>query len=234
MRLIGNTVAATALLGTLAMAPAACSVVSSNAEAPFHQTAPAAPMLEIHNTAGSVDVVPWNDPSIRIEAIRRGPSVSDAQAIAIEVRREGSTLVVRADFGESIGNRNVFFTIHAPPKTALNVDETAGTVDVRAWTGSLDVSQTAGNVSVDMARLDAPQHLTIHTVTGNVDLTLPSASNATVDASATVGSVSSGFPLNVQRQNLTGASGDGSIGRGGAPVELRVTTGAISIHRRSR
>ncbi len=234
MRFIGSSVAAIALLGALAMAPAACSVVTSNAEAPFHQTVAAAPTLEIHDTAGSVKLVPWNNPSIRIDAIRRASTIADAQAMAIEVRREGSTLVVRADFGTGVGNRNVYFTIHAPPKTTLSVDETAGNIDVRGWTGSIDVSQTAGNVSVDMARLDVPQHLTVQTITGNVDLTLPGASNATVDASATVGSVSSDFPLNVQRQNLTGASAHGAIGRGDAPVELRVTTGAISIHHSSR
>jgi Putative adhesin len=229
MNILRTSFATTTICGVIAIGSIGCSEALGRVEVSSHQTVPAARALEIHNTAGTIDIVPWTQSTVEIDARRRGPTLADAQAIAINVTRSDSKVVITTNLGDGL-SRNVFFTIHAPAKADLIIDETAGTVNITGWAGSVDATQTAGNLDVAMARLDAPQHMTLHATTGDLVLLMPGSSNATIDAQTRVGSVSADeFGLTTQRENLTGASAHGTIGHGGAHVELRVTTGAISL-----
>ena len=214
------------------MALAGCvEYVATHAEASYHAFAPPAATIEMHNTAGSITVEPWNKPNVEIDAQRRAPTAGDARAIAITVTHSDSRLVITSEFGTNYGGRDVLYTIHAPPTAALDLHQTAGTITVDGWSGSVDIGQTAGNTTVVLARLDEPQHVSVHSTAGNVAITVPASSSAAFDASVFAGKIGGSLGWRTEKK-IPGMKATAIVGKGAAPVEIDATTGDITVDSR--
>jgi hypothetical protein len=223
--------AALAVLMTLPVA--GCSGVFGNDSATedFHAVATHTPKtISVDNEVGSIDVEAWDKPGVQIDARKRGATEDDVHAITITVKPDGDTLDVASDLGSGGNGRKVAFTLHAPARVNLTLKQSVGGIEAKGFTGDLDTDTSTGAASITMGRAAAPQHIHIEVTIGGIRLALPGDTSASVEASATVGGMTSDFPLTIDHGSV-GQRGSGNIGSGGATIELSTTTGGIEIKR---
>jgi hypothetical protein len=223
------------IYGTLAIMAAlplaACAgIFSEQATSSFHTSVPNAPAtLEVHNPAGQIVVQAWDKPSIQVDADIHASS-DDIRSITISVQPQGSTLVVDSKIPSSLSNCKIEYTIHAPASTNLSLHQAAGNLETNGFTRDVDATVSAGREVVAMAALGGSQRVSLHLSVGELILRVPTAADARVDASTSVGGIFTDFPLSVSRE-VVGSSANGSIGKGSATVVLSNSTGAIRITR---
>ena len=206
-------------------------VFGSDVVESFHAVTTHSPAtIAIHNPVGKIEIDGWNKPGVRIDAEKRGPTLDDVHAIKIAVVPNGDTLTITSDLGSQSNGRSVSYVIHAPPRTHLDLDESVGGITLRGFSGDIDATVATGGIKATLATLAAPQHVTLDVSVGGIKVALPSSANASVTATTSVGGVKSDFPLTIDRSTV-GADASGTIGHGGAKLELRASTGGIDITR---
>lgn len=234
MMQIRRFLAAYVVLTALALLPlAGCvgAVFGDEVRANYHTSFAQAPAtIEVHNPVGSITIDAWNKPGVQIDASKRGNTLDDVHAITITATRSGSTLVITSNLGGSSSNRKVYYTIHAPAHTNLNLDQSVGAIKLSGFTANVDAATSTGAMEVSMAIAGPSQHIKLDVSVGAIHLNLPSNTDATVSASTSVGAIKSDFPLSINR-NIVGSSANGTIGKGTAPIDLTIATGAIAIDR---
>lgn len=128
----------------------------------------------------------------------------------------------------------------------LSLHTTNGNVKVEKATGKIEASTTNGNVSVDMDVLEENADLSttnggvhIHvgkggapiragSTNGSISVSLPADFNGQLDASTWNGSISSDFPVSMDKPSKTKLKG--AIGQGGnSAIILHTTNGGVSI-----
>lgn len=106
------------------------------------------------------------------------------------------------------------------------VSSVTGSVSV-STTGIAEASSVTGSVDASLGATDWGRDLTFATVTGGVDVEIPAASNAQVDASVVTGTVTSDFPLT----QASPGRFEGTIGTGGPTLTLSTVTGSVRLRR---
>jgi DUF4097 and DUF4098 domain-containing protein YvlB len=221
-----------AILTVLAVLPAAgCAFDNGRVSEDFHATVPQAPAsIEVHNAVGGIEIIAWDKPSVEIDARKWGNSVDDVRAITISVQPGASALVVTSHFPTKSTHCRVEYTIHAPTKANLNLEESVGGIKSSGFTGDARESTSTGGVAASMAAVGGAQRIALHVSVGAIALQIPAQSSATISASTSVGPIKADFPLSFT-QHFVGSTATGSIGKGDARVELTTSTGAIAIQR---
>lgn len=108
-------------------------------------------------------------------------------------------------------------------KTRLKV--TSGNVVINDFMGDLDGTITSGRIMVDYALFD--NDINFKATSGNIDFYLPKKSNFELDTDKTSGTIKTDFELTAlvnDSNQLKGVSGSG-----GNQINLKVTSGNISI-----
>ncbi|MDE2483249.1 MAG: DUF4097 family beta strand repeat protein [bacterium] len=208
------------VLTIFALLPVAgCAAGGNRYHADVHETIPLArPLsLAISQPAGRIRVVAWNEPRVQIDAVKSAGSAEDLARIEVAIENRGGAISVETRYrGIGFGNGGVDYTIHAPAATPLDVHTAAGQITLDGLRGDVHATTAAGQITATMAAVGGAQHVDLEAVTGEVVLAMPTTSDATIDASATIGSVRNAFDT-------------ARIGNGSANVHLRTTTGAIRI-----
>ena len=70
----------------------------------------------------------------------------------------------------------------------------------------------------------------LNSVNGSVDLTIPSDSNADVEASTVSGSINNDFGLHVNNHRFVGHDLRGELGTGGTRIRLSNVNGRVEVH----
>jgi hypothetical protein len=220
------------LLAALAVLPAAgCALDQERISEDSHTTITKAPQtIEVHNAVGEIEIDAWDQPSVQIDARKRGSSLDDVHAIAISVQQTGSTLVVTSHFPAHSANCRVDYTIHAPAAANIDLEQSIGAIESKGFIGNVSESTSTGAVATTMGALGGAQDVKVHVGVGAIGLQIPATSSAAFSASTSVGAIGANFPFTTQR-NFVGATGTGSIGKGNAHVDLTIGTGAIGIKR---
>jgi len=223
---------------------------------PFQKTVdesrPLAPNgeLELENTNGGVRLTTWDEPRVRIEAVKHAGSERALEELKIEIVGEGDRLSVktrfprprwmggagRVDYRVSVprGARVRVATVNGRVEVdgvsgALVATTVNGSVDVTGAGGAVEASAVNGSVEVDMARVDPAGRSRLGTTNGSVRLTLPRDASAEIQAHTVNGSVRCDFDLadsHKSRRKL-----EGRIGAGGARFELGTVNGSARIDR---
>lgn len=142
------------LLAPLGTAAAATSV---------DRQVPADPagMVEIHNVAGSVEVVGGDRREVHVT----GTLADNVERLDLE--RDGDRVIVRVVLEENWRSRSwngTELTVEVPRDSELRVDAVSANVDVRGVRGEQRLSSVSGNVDVQ----DVAGDLTVSSVSGNV------------------------------------------------------------------
>jgi hypothetical protein len=206
--------------------------------------------FELENTNGSVRLTTWDEPRVRIEAVKHAGSERALEELKVEIVGEGDRLSVRTryprphwmgragrvDYRVSVprgarvrlGNVNGRVEVKGVAG-ALKAETINGSVDVTDAGGAVEASAVNGSVEVEMARVDPAGRSHLGTTNGWVRLSLPRDASADVEAHTVNGSVSCDFDLADSRKSRRKI--EGRIGAGGARFELGTVNGSARIDR---
>ncbi|MBV8344235.1 MAG: DUF4097 family beta strand repeat protein [Candidatus Eremiobacteraeota bacterium] len=221
-----------ALFAAAFVALAACSGgFGDRAREEFHAAVDAGAGVTVHvdNIAGSVNVGAWPRPSVDVRATKYGRDAAELRSVKIDVRRTGGDVYVKTSY-EGLNHGSVRYRLSVPSDASLQISNVAGAVDVAGITGDVTVETQAGAIAANVGRVEGERTIDLRATTGAVDLSIAPDSSARVEASSTVGAITSTMPgVVASRENLVGARANGLIGSGSGRIRVSTTTGAIRL-----
>ena len=206
--------------------------------------------FSLENTNGTVRLATWDEPRVRIEAVKHAASESALEELRVEIVGERDRLSVRTRYPRprwTGGAGKVDYRVSVPRGARVRVSNVNGrvevdgvwgavkastvngSVDVTGAGGEVEASAVNGGVEVTMARVDPAGRSELSTTNGSVRLTLPREANADVEAHTVNGSVGCDFDLasaSKSRRKI-----EGRIGSGGARFELGTVNGSAHVDR---
>ena len=225
----------------------------------FHQTyaLTADGRVELDNINGSVHISSWDRNEVKVDAVKYAGTKERLDEAKIEIDSRKDSLSIRTKYPHRDQNWNS--GSHNNPASVeytLTVPRTARLDEIKLINGSLDITGVSGEVrascingrleaknlagharlSTINGRLDARfdqlagQSIDLNSVNGSLDLTMPSDSNAEVEASAVSGDINNDFGLHVNHHRFVGHHLRGELGSGGPHVRLSNVNGRIEIH----
>jgi DUF4097 and DUF4098 domain-containing protein YvlB len=123
----------------------------------------------------------------------------------------------------------------------IEVEQVTGRVEAQTTNGSIELSNiegtasagtTNGSVTAVLRKIIGPSGIDFHTTNGGIEIYLPDALRATLEAQTTNGKVNVSYPLTTQGV-MTSKSIRGTIGGGGMNISLLTTNGNIDVRRLS-
>ncbi|HEX9187431.1 MAG TPA: DUF4097 family beta strand repeat-containing protein [Vicinamibacteria bacterium] len=206
--------------------------------------------LRLENTNGSIRLAAWDEPRVKIEAVKHAGTERALDELKVEITGEGDRLTVRTRHPRPRwmgGSQRVDYRVSVPRGARVEVtnvngrvevDGVAGPVKAVTVNGSVDVAGAAsgvdasavnGSVEVQLARVDPAGRSELSTTNGSVRLTLPRDASADVEARTVNGSVGCDFDLADSRKSRRKL--EGRIGAGGARFDLGTVNGSVHIDR---
>jgi DUF4097 and DUF4098 domain-containing protein YvlB len=224
----------------------------------FHQTYPitADGRIELDNINGSVHISGWDRNEVKVDAVKYADTKERLEEAKIEIESGQDYVSIRTrypghdnnwDWGSHNNPASVEYTLTVPRTArldeiklingALDIGGVAGEVRASCINGRLEARDLAGRAkfSTINGRMDAHfsqlsgQDIELNSVNGSVELTIPSDSNAEVEASTVSGGISNDFGLHVNHHRFVGHDLRGEIGTGGAHIRLSDVNGRIEI-----
>ena len=223
----------------------------------FHQTYPMTPdgRIELDNINGPVHISSWDQNSVKVDAVKYADTKERLEEAKIEIDSGKDFLSIRTKYpnhnnswtsGSHNNPASVEYTLTVP--RAVRLDE------IRLINGSLDISGVTGEVRAscingelrarDLAgrarlstingRLDARfdqlsgSGMELNSVNGEVEMTIPSDSNAQIDANTVSGGIHNDFGLHVSH-HFVGHNMHGELGSGGTHIKISNVNGRIEI-----
>lgn len=126
------------------------------------------------------------------------------------------------------GSINISNAVNTTKASAVN-----GGIRATNLRGTANLSTVNGTVQADFDRLGADSRISLDTVNGTVNLTIPSDADATVKADTVNGSITNDFGLPVRRGQYVGKDLYGRIGTGAVSIKLGSVNGGLSIKRKN-
>ena len=236
-----------------------CNVYKAVATEDFHKSYPlsATGRVRIENINGRVHIFAWDRNEVKVEAVKSGQSREQLQAAEIQVESQSDSIVIRTKHREleagypysknTLGSAIVEYTITVPRKARLD--------DVQLLNGDLDITDVLGEIRAqctngklvatglrENAKLStvnnnleahfdelAANRIELNSANGGVDLTLPSDTKASLQATTVRGDIANEFGLHTT-SFFTGSKMRGKLGGGGTEIRLSSLNGSIEIH----
>ncbi|MEP7270328.1 MAG: DUF4097 family beta strand repeat-containing protein [Acidobacteriota bacterium] len=111
--------------------------------------------------------------------------------------------------------------------TAMSV---SGRVIVEEAAGSVSAKSTSGEVVVLINRLEGTEPMDFSSVSGSVNVKLPSNLDANVEMSVLTGDLKTDFPLQIEeKERGPGRRASGTIGSGARKLSLKSVSGSVSL-----
>ena len=111
----------------------------------------------------------------------------------------------------------------------LQSGTTSGSIDFVSAGKALEARSISGSITGAIDSLEKGGSVSMRTVSGSVSVSAFDGLDASVDLRSVSGTVSCDFPVSVTTQKRTQLQG--RIGQGSVPVEIRTTSGGISINK---
>ena len=216
--------------------------------------------VSVSNINGSIVVEAWDRNEVRLEATKVADSAETLTEVEIIVTDRADSFKVETDYkgwrygDQSDRNRTRKLEVHyklSVPRTAvLSAIETVngsvtvanfvnftkasavnGNVNASNLRGNAELSTVNGEVSAAFERVEAGSRISLNTVNGRANVTLPSDVNATIKADSLNGVIANDFGLPVKKGEYIGRNLHGRLGNGEAQVRLNSVNGGLSILR---
>ncbi|MDQ3908602.1 MAG: hypothetical protein M3268_09710 [Acidobacteriota bacterium] len=246
----------------LSLAPGDDDQAGDELREEFHQTFPLSSggRVSLKNINGAARITAWDRDEVKIDAVKHAYSRERLDEATIDVQTTGDSVNVKTRYPDhdltwtrdSRDNpASVEYTLTVP-RTArvdsvelinggLEIEGLAGTVKAACINGRLRARNLAGEARLSTIngtleatfdRFEEGKTVTLDSVNGTVDLSVPDGASASVKADTVHGSISNDFNIAVKRGEWVGASLEGQLGAGGtARVKLSNVNGSIRIRR---
>jgi DUF4097 and DUF4098 domain-containing protein YvlB len=247
-----------AMIGVVVLLAATIAVADEPFRETFDQSYPLAlgGRVSLSNVNGDVSVDVWDQPEVRIQAVKEASSRERLEGLRIEVEaRDGSVDIDTRypssrtlGWGSNHGHASVQYTLTVPRDSRLETVELVNghlTVhgvrggaaiecvngDIRATElgGSIEMEAVNGTIELEYAGFDSADEVELETVNGAIDLVLGSGAGVDVTAETVNGRLGSELGLEVRKGKYVGATMRGSVGGGGTPVRLETVNGSITV-----
>jgi DUF4097 and DUF4098 domain-containing protein YvlB len=229
----------------------------------FHKTYPLAATgrVSLDNINGAVKITGWDQNQVKLDAVKTADAQEKLPKIEIRVDASQDAIHIQTKYADCENGRHcnnpgsVEYTLMVPRNArvdeiklvngSLDIDQVNGevhgtsvngAVTGRNLGGRVELSAVNGSVTAALtaARMKNLDAISLHSVNGRVELTVPANANADVSAQTVNGSIRTDFDLRVIRSRYgPGAHLDGRIGTGGARIELNTVNGSIEVRHAS-
>ena len=228
----------------------------------FEQTYPlnANGRVSVSNVNGSITVDTWNRNEVKLEAVKIAENKDRFSEVEIKIDARQDSFSVETDYdnmrrGErnrNNSNLRVEFHLTVPQTAVLNEIETVngsvtisnasnstkastvnGEVHAINLRGTASLSTVNGTVEANFDQLQAGSKISLDTVNGQANLTIPSDANATLKADTLNGSINNDFGLPIRKGQYVGRNLYGRIGSGDVQIRLNSVNGGLTIRRKN-
>ncbi len=219
--------------------------------------------VNVSNVNGSIVVEAWDRNEVRLEATKVAETKEALANVQIKVDSRADSFSVEADHDswrrdrgdkgwKNYGKLEVQFKLSVPRGAVLDGVETVnGSVTVSNFVNMTKVSAVNGNVNAtnlrgtayletvngevaaDFDRLEPGSKISLETVNGKVNLTIPSDANATLKADSLNGNIKNDFGLPVRKGKYVGYDMYGRVGTGDVQIKLESVNGPLTISRKN-
>jgi DUF4097 and DUF4098 domain-containing protein YvlB len=222
----------------------------------FHQTyqITADGRVELDNINGDVHISSWDRNEVKVDAVKYADTKEKLEEAKIEVDSGKDYLSIRTKYRENDHGgwhnnpASVEYTLTVPRNIhldeiklingELDVNAVSGEVRASCINGRLEATDIAGRARLStingklQAKFNAlsKEPVELNSVNGSVDLTIPSDSNASIEAETVSGAIHNDFGLHVNHHRFVGHDLRGELGNGGADIRLQNVNGRIDIH----
>lgn len=246
------------LIATVAFAGVA---YADRLQEPFDRTLEvrAGTPVSIDNVNGRITVTAWDQPRVRIHAVRKAESREVLDKLSIDVRQSSSGVAIetrmpkRSDGGGFLdflfgndGNASIDYDVTVPRSTDLKVENTNGSITASDVAGVIDLSTTNGRIEA----IRCSGSMNAGTTNGAIRAELVQVSSGkpmkfeTTNGSITL-LVPPSFAANVSAETTNGSIRTdlpvttksfsrrelrGTLNGGGAELGLYTTNGSIEVH----
>lgn len=240
---------------TLVLAGGCLAAAAATASAQdFKKTyeVPAGGRIVVANMSGNVTVRGTGTNAVVVTGTKTG---RDADRVTIEDDSSGGGVSIGVKYPKHCDcDASVDFVVEVPRSLRLDFDKISsmsGDVEVEDVTGSVAATTMSGNVTVtgvdgtvtattmsgdvraEIDRLQGPGDLEFTSMSGNVEVRLPSDAGVDVSAKTTSGDISTDLPIEVHRPEYgAGTWAKGTLGDGSR--RLKLTTMSGDVHLRGR
>jgi DUF4097 and DUF4098 domain-containing protein YvlB len=224
----------------------------------FHHTysLAAGGRIELDNINGAVHITAWDRNEVKVDAVKYAGTRERLDEAQIRVNAGNDYVSIRTEYRDRNLTFSDDDSIHNPASVeyTLVVPRSARLDRIKLTNGSLDISGTSGEVragcvngelaahgisgparlstvngrlNAEFANLSSP--LELSSVNGNVELRMPSDSNAEIEASTVNGGIDDNFGLHVRKHKYVGKDVHAELGGGGTRIKLSNVNGRIEI-----
>jgi len=216
--------------------------------------------VSVSNINGSITVEAWDRNEVKLEAVKTADSKETLAEVQLRIDAKPDSFSVETDYdnwkdrGKEGWNRKrkveVQFRLMVPRGAILDEIETVngsvtvsnftnqtkvsavnGTVNATNLRGTANLSTVNGTVTAGFDRLDTGSRISLETVNGQVNLSIPSDASATLKADSVNGNISNEFGLPVRKGKYVGRDMYGRVGGGDVKIELSSVNGGLTIGR---
>lgn len=212
--------------------------------------------LSLDNVDGDVTIEGWDRDEVSVETVIEAETQRALDEVEVSIDVHGDRIHIETVYSERRHERReaatVGYTIRMPRTARVDgVDLVNGSLslsglggDVKAelvngratardLAGNVELSTVNGSLDVSLTELGADQAIELESVNGSLDLAVPGHADAEVRAETVHGRIRNDFGLEEEKDEWIGSSLKGTLGRGGARVELENVNGSINIRQGS-
>jgi hypothetical protein len=232
----------------------ACSRLLADVTEPFTKTYPISPtgVVRLENVNGLVEIIGWDKNEVSVEALKSAPEAEDLARIHLKIESTPDRLSIETEhkkkallFGTWRGE--VRYTLHVPAGIRLDlvsvvndgiqVRGVTGRVHLKTINGPIDASGLSaagrfetvnGSILAAYTSLKEIDAISLRTINGRCELTIPKGAPFSVDSKSVNGGVRTDMPIKVEKSGL--AHFRGSVGEGGPEIDFNSVNGELVIH----
>ncbi len=217
--------------------------------------------VSLKNINGAARVSVWDRDEVKVDAVKWAYKQGRVDEAKIIIDQTANDIRIRTEYPRSNNTwddsdrrynnpASVEYTLTIPRTARIDsielingdlvIENVAG--DVRASSingevtgknlaGEVRLSTINGHLEASFDRIDESKPVSLSSVNGSVELILASDAEADIKARTVHGNITNGLGLPVKKGKYVGRSLAGTLGRGGARIDLSNVNGSIRINR---
>ena len=208
--------------------------------------------IHIGNVSGDVVVTGYDGDAVIVKGFKEG---RDSDRLDVEDRSGEGRIEIGVQYPRHCNcEASVRFEVQVPRSVRYDFDHissvsgsvevsnvsgrihatsVSGQVRVHDVNGSVNAKSVSGNVEVEIRRLEgASDDMKFSSVSGNVDVRMPSEIDADVDMSSLSGGIKTEFPIEVSKERYgPRTSARGKLGNGSRRLQMSSVSGSLNLRR---
>ena len=206
--------------------------------------------FKIDDANGAIAIRCSDGSEVEITATKHAHTQADLDAIRIDIKQGTGTIEVHTIYPSSGSHTGgVSYQVVVPKDLgnleantangSISAQNASGNVSIRSENGAItasslkgpfSLSTTNGSINADCIELAGDGRL--HTTNGSITLALPRSADAVIDATTTVGRITSNLAATKVNKGIVGGTLQAKLGAGSHHLEAKTTNGTISLEAR--